>query len=107
MFSFSTEVLAAGMYTFDISNKVTIKKQCKKQKIVDAESEKLPATISTGASEVVNFQTISAICVTTTTPHFTTLVATLIPHFNRQNTLEIPKAYDSPSLLRDPFPPKV
>jgi hypothetical protein len=107
IFSFSTEVLAVGIDNFNIPNKITIKKtHCKKQKSVNVESEEVPVTISTGESQMVNFQVINGICVTSITPHFATYSIGLIPYFDTRNSSEISEIYDSPSLLCDPFPPR-
>lgn len=105
-FSFSTELVVAGMDAFDISNKVMIKKQCKNKKSVSTESQQLSTTISTDKSELASLQVINAICMTTTAPHFASLSYEQIPYFDTLNSFEIAKAYNSPSLLRDPFPPK-
>ncbi|MEK6482354.1 hypothetical protein WJR50_32755 [Catalinimonas sp. 4WD22] len=106
-FSFSTEVIAIGMDTFNASNKITLKKtHCKKQKSVDVESEKLPTTIYTGESQGVNLQVINVICVTSITPQFAPHSLELSPYFDIPNSSEISDNYDSPSLLCDPFPPR-
>lgn len=105
-FSFSAEVIAAGLNSFDVTSNIIVRKKCKGQKKVSAESKKPPKTISTDESVLLNYQTINAICVTTTAPYFASLSSELIPYFDVLNSAEISEIYDSPSLLRDPFPPR-
>lgn len=104
--SFGIETMALGVSTFSTSNKVVVKKHCKKEKSIEAEGANFPTTISTGETELANLQVINAICVTTTLSHFASHSIELIPYFDTQNASVISEAYDSPSLFRDPFPPQ-
>lgn len=105
-FTFSAEVAAASIDALSIPGKVLIKKRCKKQKALTAERAMPVKSVSSEENESVNFQLIHAICVTTTTPHLVGHSFDRIPYFDNRSVSEIPEAYNSPSLHRDPFPPQ-
>lgn len=99
-FGFAPTVIADSMS--DEINFV-IKKRCAKEKRGHASNS---AKISTRKAEIASTQLLNAICVTSLTSHFG---ANFTPINHKENTNKnsaLTQFYNSPTLVRDPSPPK-
>lgn len=99
-FGFAPNVVAEAMS--DEINFV-VKKKCAKEKQVHFTS---PTEISTKKAELGSTQMLNAICVTSITSTFGVNPVPIIHALSIERNIALAQLYNSPTLGRDPCPPK-